>query len=275
LPSKSSRRNLSEACNSLRIVCESPANLATLKDAVAQLEELTDPMPIVVLKGIPKLKGDIDEIAGSFVTLRLANANKRDERAIDSFAIREFERRVIEGSSRARGVPYEGVGLMKLYHRLLLGSSSSVIVTDRLVMTWSDDDLRYHARVAVFGFPSVISMSGLVEAPARPKEYYLAKQAIDPKGRGISEASLAEEFSGRFLESDDERTPTVLKGYLLQCLFYANTLEPFCKKKDCMLYNAHWQEEMLHAQVESGKLCRKHAVILKKIILEGSNPVLF
>jgi hypothetical protein len=246
-----------------------------VKDAVALLEELTDPMPVLVQKGFPKSKGDIDEIAGSFVSLRLTNANKRDERAIDSFAIREFEKRVIKGDSRARGVPYEGVGLMKLYQSMIDDSSSSVIVTDRLAMTWSDDDLRYHARVAVFGFPSVISMSGLVEAPARPKEYYFAKQAMDPKGMGASEGSLAEEFYGRFLESDDERTPAVLRGYLLQCLFYMNTLEPFCKKKDCMLYNAHWQEEMLHAQVESGKLCRKHEVTLKKIILERSNPVLF
>jgi len=38
-----------------------------------------------------------------------------------------------------------------------------------------------------------------------------------------------------------------------------------------MLYNAHWQEEMIHAQVESGRLCQKHKRMLSEIVAGERN----
>jgi hypothetical protein len=165
---------------------------------------------------------------------------------------------------------------MKLYQRLIgtihaIPEEVLIVLTDRLIMTWSDDDLRFHARVAVFGFPSIVSTSGIVEAPAKPREYYLAKQALSIQGVGDVEPILARQFEGRYVEPDDDRTKQILRGYLLQCLFYAYNIKPFCKDKDCALFNAHWQEEMIHAQVESGKLCAKHEALLDKIT--GGLPV--
>ena len=273
MPSKSSRRSPSEdrRKRSLRVICESPANLKCAKGAVSLLKEHTGSFRITVQKDAFSGIGTDDEVASALVSLRLTDAGRREERAIDSFALRDFEKRVLSGTSRARGVPYEGVGLMKLYQRILPGHPSNpdeicVVITDRLAMTWSEDDLRYHARVAVFGFPSVVSMSGLVEAPARPREYYLAKQVLDPSGAGAADEVLAAQFAGRFLEAEDERTEKVLCGYLLQCIFYACTLRPFCGNMDCVLFNAHWQEEMIRAQVTSGKLCERHRRSLERII---------
>ena len=274
MPSKSSRRSPSDIrrIGSLRIICESPANLRAVKSAVSLLKDWTGPMKISVQKAtFSKGKIDAEEIAGAFVSLRLIDAKKRDERTAYSFALRDFEKRAMSGASRARGVPYEGVGLMKLYQKLLPSRAEDeacIVVTDRLTMTWSEDDLRYHARVVVFGFPSTISLSGMVEAPARPREYYLARQALDPHGAGAADEMLSRQFAGRYLEADDERTDKVLRGYILQCLFYSSTLDPFCNSKDCMLYNAHWQSEMIHAQIEYGKLCEKHRRTLSVIMSE-------
>jgi Probable metallopeptidase family (DUF6775) len=273
LPSKSSRRKSSKGrpIRSLSVVCESPANVSLARDAVSLLKERINPIRVKVQKEcFSGEQVDLDGIATAFVKLRIVDPTNRDARAIDSFALRDFEKRTLCGISRARGVPYEAVGLMKLFQRLTsdvidVPEKVSIILTDRLIMTWSDDDLRFHARVAVFGFPSIISTSGIVEAPARPREYYLAKQALGLQGIGGTESILAKQFEGRYIEPDDDRTNMILHGYLLQCLFYAHGIEPFCKDKDCVLFNAHWQEEMIHAQVESGKLCAEHGAMLDKI----------
>jgi hypothetical protein len=247
-----------------------------VRDAIGLLKEMIKPITVKIQKEcFPGELADLDELSSAFVRLRVTDLANRDARAIDSFALRDFEKRILCGISRARGVPYEAVGLMKLYSRLIgpMYSTSEdvmIVLTDRLIMTWSDDDLRFHARVAVFGFPSIISTSGVVEAPARPREYYLAKQALSLKGVGDLEPILARQFEGSYLEPEDDRTKQVLRGYLLQCLFYAHNFEPFCANKNCALFNAHWQEEMIHAQVESGRLCASHAKQLRKMVEEAS-----
>jgi hypothetical protein len=246
--------------------------MSLVRDAIGLLNERIKPIRIKIQKEcFSGESADLDDISNAFVRLRVIDPINRDARAIDSFALRDFEKRILCGISRARGVPYEGVGLMKLYQRLIgtidtIPEEIHIVLTDRLIMTWSDDDLRFHARVAVFGFPSIISTSGMIEAPARPREYYLAKQALAIQGVADFESILATQFEGRYLELDDDRTKQVLRGYLLQCLFYAYNIEPFCKDENCVLFNAHWQEEMIHAQVESGKLCAKHEALLEKII---------
>lgn len=251
------------------------ANVQLANEAADLLRDMLVPIKIEIRKKLLNdVPEDFDGISGSFAALRLIDPSNRDARASDSFAIRDFERRVLEGTSRARGVPYEGFGLMKLYGQLLgsvdkVPEEISVVLTDRLIMTWSEDDMRYHARVATFGFPCIISTSGMVEAPARPREYYLAKQALDIKGIGLSEAALAEEFAGRYIEADDERMNEILRGYLMQCLFYSFLIEPFCENRDCMLFNSHWQEEMIHAQLESARLCPRHESMLARMLSGG------
>ncbi len=42
-----------------------------------------------------------------------------------------------------------------------------------------------------------------------------------------------------------------------------NSGDPFCDDRDCRLYNAHWQEEVIQAQLNSRHaFCQKHREIL-------------
>ncbi|MEF8788213.1 MAG: DUF6775 family putative metallopeptidase [Planctomycetota bacterium] len=128
-----------------------------------------------------------------------------------------------------------------------------IAVTNQLVGTWDPHDCRYHARAAVFGLPTLISTCGLVEGPAKPREVYMARQL------GMRGAERDPDIRERCLDMDDPRMQEVVEGYLLQALFYHVTGDPFCERKNCRLFNAHWQEDMLQAQTgDDAGLCPEH-----------------
>ncbi|MDP1853393.1 MAG: hypothetical protein Q8L26_04245 [Candidatus Omnitrophota bacterium] len=142
----------------------------------------------------------------------------------------------------------------------------AIIVTKRLFATGDGKGRQMHLRSSVFSYPSVISLSGIVEAPAKPREYYLAKQSLS--GSGLwepEEARLKQKLKGRFIDYNDKRLLEVVKGLAAQAMFFYLRGEPFCKSKSCRLYNAHWQEDLIYSQVKSGKFCLKHNRLLSKI----------
>ena len=163
------------------------------------------------------------------------------------------------------GILYDGFKLCKIFAELIPANEHGfdfchIIFTNQIFGTWDENDKRYHARVSVYGFPSIISTSGIVEAPAKPKEFYLKQQM------GIPLTTLKSEFKGRFIDYDDVRLTEVLKGYTMQALFFHMMGEPFCENKNCRLYNAHWQEEVIQAQLNSHyEFCDQHQMILNKI----------
>jgi len=173
----------------------------------------------------------------------------------------DYELRLLAGTLRAApGVPYDGVELQRIALGLLPAAESRqeiihIWFTERLLATWDEDDRRYHARVSVFGFPSILSTAGMVQALARERQYYLARRL----GVGAEDALQA---AGDCLGCDDPRATEVAKGYAMQAVFYALTGEPFCDQPTCRLYNAHWQREMLAAQLGGGDYCRRHRELL-------------
>jgi hypothetical protein len=182
-----------------------------------------------------------------------------------------FEERVIRGEALPLGVLYDGLRLQELYWRVLPRGKRSldtmhVVFTDRFFGTFDEGDLRYHGRVILLGYPTVISPTGLVEAPAKPREYYIARRFK------ISEEELQERFKGRFLDYEDERMTEVLKGYVMQGVFYHFLGEAFCPELKCRLYNAHWQEEVLKAQLSLPEFCEKHEGMLGKNIKCHAKP---
>jgi len=178
----------------------------------------------------------------------------------------QYEQRRILGKTKAFGVLYDGVHLQRNFSELIAMGERTldrvhIFFTNRLFATWEEGDRRYHARTSVYGFPSVISTTGLVEAPAKPREYYLLKQQYEMLGKDLLE--VKESFKGSFIDYEDERLTEVMKGYVMQAIFYALSGNPFCEDKGCRLYNAHWQGELIFAQLESDyEFCEHHSRIL-------------
>ncbi|HDL63863.1 MAG TPA: hypothetical protein ENH12_00590 [Proteobacteria bacterium] len=185
----------------------------------------------------------------------------------------KFEIKKITAPEKIRGGPlYEGVQLSQFLSELIPvseppGECIHIIITDRLFATWNDDDRRYHARVSIYNFPSIISTAGIVEAPAKPREFYIKLRM------GFNREGLKDEFSGRFIDYDDPRLTEVLKGYLLQAILFHLQGEPFCLDPNCRLYNAHFQEEVLRAQLHSPyEFCPRHREILHLLNSDISTP---
>jgi hypothetical protein len=181
----------------------------------------------------------------------------------------QFELRVLEGKASPAGILYDGPRMDALYREMLPGGMRSldilhIVFTDRLLGTFDPHDLRYHARVNICGYPHLISMAGLVEAPAKPKEFYLEKQ-FHALGDAAAHEALKKKYKGRFLDYGDPRTTEVAKGYVMQGIFYQLTGEAFCPDKNCRLYNAHWQEEMLKAQLSEPEFCKRHTYLLENL----------
>jgi hypothetical protein len=221
------------------------------------------------------LKGedDIASVAESMVRTKVFDASD-PHKSYDPFPIEiEHEKEAIsDPSKKVTGVLYDGYKLHRLFRGILPLAELSfahlhIILTNRLIGTWVAGDGRYHARVCILGFPSIISTTGVVEAPAKPREFYIARRGLVASGmdREVVEEELKTKFEGRFIDYNDERIIDIIKGYIMQAFFYHTTFEPFCTDKNCRLFNAHWQEEMIHAQLEGNDFCERHEGILKKI----------
>jgi hypothetical protein len=138
-----------------------------------------------------------------------------------------------------------------------------IILTNRLTCTFDENDKRYHARAVICANPSIISTTGIIEAPAKPKEYYFEVMKLRTQGLDIESAK--EKYKDKFLEYNDKRLTKVLEGYILQVIFYNITGESFCEDVECRLNNAHWQKDLLFSQLEINKLCKKHNEILANL----------
>lgn len=133
-----------------------------------------------------------------------------------------------------------------------------IVLTGKLFGTFGTK--RYHARVLLTGEPSLLSTSGIVEAPARPREYYFAKAKFIAEGMAVSE--LDEVFKGSYVEYDSPLLTDILCSYILQLVRYRYTGEPFCPSEKCCMYNSHWQKDVLELQYKK-EMCVECAEILK------------
>lgn len=143
-----------------------------------------------------------------------------------------------------------------------------IIFTEKLVATFSEEDFRYHARALIAANPCIISISGIIEAPAKPKQYYLDLMT------NFSEESvelIKMKYKGQFVDYNDPRLSTIIEGYVLQSLIYYETGESFCDQNYCRLFNSHWQEELLSTQVKDKKFCAKHETIINSLGNKKSN----
>jgi hypothetical protein len=137
-----------------------------------------------------------------------------------------------------------------------------IIFTNKLTCTFDESDFRYHARALIGTNPTIISTTGIIEAPAKPKQYYLDLMT------NFSEKKVEEikkKYTGEFLEYHDSRISEITEGYLLQAIIYYETGEAFCDHRDCRLFNAHWQKDLFFSQLENKRFCKKHQEILNEL----------
>lgn len=219
------------------------------------------------------LSSPSEEIAKSLAAARIKNPNKFAPESLPLYGEIEYEKKALKESSRISGaIFYDGNKLNEILRSLIPASERDfehlhLVFTKRLFGTYDETDRRWHARVLVLGYPTIISTTGIVEAPAKPKEFYQLKY----ENPDIPLEVLKEKFQGRFLDYDDPPLTEVMKGYALQAIFYSVFGEPFCKNKTCRLYDAHWQEEVIHSQITSGKLCPEHKKKFFGIVQERMN----
>ncbi len=163
---------------------------------------------------------------------------------------------------------YDGFWIQRIFSRFflrkhpgeLVENGFHAVITGRLLGTYGSR--RYHARVTLSGFPSFVSTSGVVEAPARPREYYFLKAEFIRSAKNLSE--LDEMFRGKFIDYEDERITRIAGAYVLQPLLHNFSGKEFCENDKCALFNSHWQKEVLDIQY-SGYVCAECRSEIRKI----------
>jgi len=209
---------------------------------------------------------DVESLAKELARAKIRDIVKPHQKFDPLYGEIEFEKKLLKNPcGKLFGVLYDGVKLQDIFWELISEherdlSHIHIVFTNRLFGTWDENDRRYHARASIYGFPSIISTTGIVEAPAKPREFYLEQQLT-----GLQTEILKEKFRGRFIDHDDERLTEIMKGYVMQAIFYFITSSPFCNDRQCRLYNAHWQEEVLEAQLKRPEFCERHEKMLDEI----------
>ncbi len=207
-----------------------------------------------------------DKLFQEIATTRIFELKKPFSRHIPTETEIQMEKENIDNSQNEEKILYDGFEFQKIISKFIPTDESSlnilnIVFTNKLTCTFDENDFRYHARALIGTNPAIISTTGIIEAPAKPKEYYLE---LMTNFTGENTEKIKEKYRGEFLEYNDSRLSDVIESYLLQVIMYYETGDAFCEDKECRLYNAHWQKELLYAQLNK-KFCKKHEEILKKI----------
>ncbi len=250
-----------------RVYCyRAPTTVADV-DAIAEwLEQRVDATVTVCDRFLATHR--TDDLAERFAEARVLSPYDRETGNTMLGTIR-YEERALEEPEREGGVLYDGQQVTRALNAAVPADQRGletlhVAVLDRAIGTWGDHDGRWHKRVNVLGQPGIVSVPGLYEAPAKPDAYYKAKQkhalvSGDTPPREV----LENQVEGDFLVEDDPRTTDALKGYVLQAYNYLETGEAFCDEPGCRLYNAHYHEDLLTAQLREPEFCEAHAELYR------------
>lgn len=212
-------------------------------------------------------KNTNDKFFQEIASTRIFELKKPFSKHIPTESEIQMEKENPDNSQNEEKVLYDGFEFQKIISKFIPEDESNqnvlnIIFTNKLTCTFDESDFRYHARALIGTNPAIISTTGIIEAPAKPKEYYLELMT------NFSEENIEkikEKFKGEFLEYNDPRLAEVVESYLLQAIMYYETGDAFCEDKECRLYNAHWQKELLYAQLNK-KFCEKHEESFKEII---------
>lgn len=251
--------------NSLNKIYIYPARQRIECEEVAKyLREITGIETEVRNNFFDEFSFDVEDFARGFAQCRVFDIfSSACAQVHESFALASIEKNFILEKKVVYGVLYDAQQLARLLRKVIPRAEKRlsihhIVFLDRLIASYEGG--RYHARVVYCSIPSIISTLGIIQAPARPREFYEFKNA-NPY---MPEEVILEHFKDRVLGYDDPRLTEVAKGIALQTVLWVLGYEPFCKEPSCRLYNAHWQEELINSQIK-GRICPVHAEILERI----------
>jgi hypothetical protein len=231
------------------------ASIPAALDAKAVAEEIAKIFPSCKIDIRPPFEYDEEIIEQARIADIKQPFEKQPEQKQDGIMIPMYDGFVMQ-KMLAEMIPFAEISLAHIH----------IIFTSLLTCTFSEDDWRYHARAIICGTPSIISTTGIVEALAKPREFYLSQLgSVVASDLG----SLEKKFARRFIGYDDNRITAASINYALQAIFFfISGGEPFCNNKCCRLYNAHWQEDLIHT-IKKGILCGHHKDLASKFLKES------
>lgn len=197
---------------------------------------------------------------GAFAKVRRLDAPPSSREPADLEVSKEAQ--ALDGNGTPPGPLYDGHRMLEAYHGPLPDALASpgarpvVVLTDRLIGTFEGD--RYHVRFLVAGHPSIVSVPGFIDGPARDRSFYLAKQAL---GSAHDADAMVDDDH---LTRGDDRLPVCVASAILQAIKYHEQGEPFCEEEACRLYNAHWQADLLDT-LATRQLCAQHQAWAQQI----------
>ncbi|MFB5609276.1 MAG: DUF6775 family putative metallopeptidase [Nitrosarchaeum sp.] len=215
------------------------------------------------------LKYSKKNTAEKIASCRIFNPRKPYEKHNPTTDEIRFEEENFQDTAKTENIiMYDGFEMQKTLTELISEEETAsdlfhIFFTNKLTCTYDYNDYRYHGRALIGANPSIISTTGIIEAPAKPREYYL--DLMTNFTQGINVESIKQKYKGMYLEYNDPRLSKIIEGYLLQAIFYFETQEAFCDKTNCRLFNAHWQKDLIYSQIENGKLCNEHQHMLNKL----------
>jgi len=208
-----------------------------------------------------------DNLFKKIASTRIFDLKKQFKKHNPSVEDIKIEKENKDMSAQEEMILYDGFEFQKTITEFIPMNENNkytlhIIFTNKLTCTFDENDFRYHARALIGSNPAIISTTGMIEAPAKPKQYYLDLMTNFSEKR-VEE--IKKKYKGEFLEYHDSRISEITEGYLLQAVIYYETGEAFCEHRDCRLFNAHWQKDLFFSQLENKRFCKKHQEILNEL----------
>ena len=193
------------------------------------------------------------------------NNSHNINREIDQIHLNDFNRQNSEIHKKEQ-LMYDGYILQKIYQEAFIYggfelnlSDLFIVITDKLTCTFEDTDWKYHARYIILGNPTILSTSGLLEGPAKPKEYYL--KLIQFSQYPEIAVKLNNKYKGSSITYNYHNINNIIESLIMQSICFLKEGEAFCEDTECRLFNCHWQEELVKLS-KNKNLCLKHASLL-------------
>lgn len=142
-----------------------------------------------------------------------------------------------------------------------------LVYIDQCIGSYVPGEIMLILQAIQHGQPTIISTTGMVEAPALPREYSFRRAQLVAFGMDEATAELDEAFADRTLGHEDRRITRAAGGFALQALFHHMFGEQNCQEANCPLRQATTHDELAAAHLGDGScLCSRHALMLREAV---------